>query len=168
MTTETSVGIVLYVDRHASQSMWFCFWTWLCAICVISENVGSRSSISELNKAKFLVNLFDFVTTWDSTFWTWEQLTCFISFGRLDYYIQIQLCYYEQHIWTFTILFTLHFFMLFINNTGIHLSLPSTNITYLFTTSVEIDILIPAQYHYIHVAFYHTATLFQIFYSYLV
>jgi len=58
--------------------------------------------------------------------------------------------------------------MLFINNTGIHLSLPSTNITYLFTTSVEIDILIPAQYHYIHVAVYHTATLFQILYSYLV
>jgi len=58
--------------------------------------------------------------------------------------------------------------MLFINNTGIHLSLPSTNIIYLLATSVELDILIPAQYPYIYVAVYHTATLLQILYSHMV
>ena len=92
----------------------------------------------------------------------------FISFGRLDYRIQIQLRYYVQHIWTFTILFTLQFFMLFINDTGIHLFLPRTNITYLLTTSVEINILVPAQYHCTHVTLCHTVTLLQILYSHLV
>jgi len=33
--------------------------------------------------------------------------------------------------------------MLFINYTGIHLFLPRTHITYLLTTSVEINILVP-------------------------
>jgi len=36
--------------------------------------------------------------------------------------------------------------MLFINNTSIHLFLPRTNITYLLTTSVEFNILVPVQY----------------------
>ena len=72
LSSATSGGIVITllvtVHRVRGSVSGYGFVPFVCDL----RNVVPRSSISELNTAKFLVNLYDFITAWNLIYWTWE------------------------------------------------------------------------------------------------